>query len=224
MKPRHIAIILDGNRRYARRRGLPPWEGHRRGFKKIKELFRWAIELNITELTLYAFSIQNFSRDKKEVDFLMKIFEQAFRDVLKTKSVFTEQVRVRVIGKRELLPKQVQTAIKKAEDATSSHTRHTVNFCIAYGGREEIIDAVNSIIRKGVKSVTEKTIAENLWLADEPELIIRTSGEVRTSNFFLWQSVYSEWFFTQKTWPEFTKKDLEAAIRDFESRERRNGK
>jgi len=228
--PLHIAIILDGNRRYARSHNLELMKGHELGFEKIKDLFKWCKELEIKELTLYCFSMQNFSRSKEEVSYLMDILYRASREILKNKDVHKNKVRIRFIGRTHLLPKKLQEAMKKAEEATKDYSDYVANFAIAYGGREEITDAVKNIAEKissgelTPKEINEGLITKNLYLSSFPDIVIRTGGEMRTSNFLMWQSSYSEWFFINKMWPEFEKEDIKNIIEEYKNRDRRYGK
>lgn len=228
--PKHIGIILDGNRRFAKRLMLKPWKGHELGFEKFKKLFKWCKELEIKELTLYCFSMQNFNRPKIEFDFLMDIFEKAFNEVLTNEDIHKNKIRINVIGRWHLLPEKVNGAIKKAMDATRSYDGYVINVALAYGGREEIVDTVKKIgrlIEEGKisdKEIDEELIGKNLYMNDEPELIIRTGGDHRTSNFLIWQGNYSEWFFINKMWPEFEKEDLIKVIEEYWRRERRFGR
>ncbi|HLC47221.1 MAG TPA: polyprenyl diphosphate synthase [Candidatus Nanoarchaeia archaeon] len=228
--PQHIGIILDGNRRFAKRLMMKPWEGHRLGFDKLKQLFSWSAKLNIHEITLYCFSMQNFNRPKEEFNYLMGIFEEAFTSVLTDESIHHDKIRINPVGRINLLPKKVQEAAAKAVQATKDYDRFIINIAIAYGGREEIVDTVKKIgrlIEDGKitdKEITEELISKNLYLSSAPDLIIRTGGDHRTSNFLAWQSVYSEWIFLEKTWPEFDEKDLVKCIEEFSKRERRFGK
>ncbi len=228
--PEHIGIILDGNRRFAKRLMLEPWKGHELGFEKLKKLFKWCKELDIKEITLYCFSMQNFNRPKKEFDYLMNLFEKAFNELLTNEDVHKYKIKISVIGRRYLFPEKVQKAIKKAVDATKNYNNYKVNIALAYGGREEIVDAVKKIAEKvknkelEIKDINEETFSENLYLNTEPDLIIRTGGNRRTSNFLPWQSIYSEWFFLEKAWPEFEKEDLIKVIEEYKNRERRFGK
>ena len=224
MNPKHIAIVLDGNRRFAKKLLLEPWKGHELGAEKLRKIFSWCKELGIKELTLYCFSMQNFSRPKKEFDFLMNLFEREFLDIPKNQDINNNKVKIEVVGRLNLLPEKVQKAVKIAQDATKDYSDYKINFCLAYGGREEIVDAVNKIIKKDVKEIDEETMKNYLYLNSEPDLIVRTGGDNRTSNFLIWQSNYSEWFFTEKTWPEFEKEDLIKIIEEFKLRERRFGK
>lgn len=223
--PQHIGIILDGNRRWAKSKGMMPWDGHKAGFDKLKNLFKWSKELGIKELSLYCFSIQNFDRDPKEIDFLMNIFERAAKDILKDKDVHEKKVGVRFIGRLGMLPERVQKAVKEAMEATKDYNSYIINFCVSYGGREEIIDGINKAIKDGTRSVDENTFSKYLYIQSDPDLIIRTSGEYRLSNFLTWHSTYSELFFIEKHWPDFEKEDLVRIIDEFkEKRARRFGK
>ncbi|MCX6706998.1 MAG: polyprenyl diphosphate synthase [Candidatus Woesearchaeota archaeon] len=227
--PKHVGIILDGNRRFAKRLMKRPWEGHKLGFDKVKKLFDWTAKLGIKELTLYCFSMQNFNRPKKEFEYLMKQFKAAFEEIPDNPDIKKNRIRIKAIGRTGLLPEEVQEAIKKAEYATNKYNNYLINIAIAYGGREEIIDAVKRIgrlIEKGKikdKDITEELVRKNLYTGDEPDLIIRTGGEQRTSNFLIWQSNYSEWIFIEKMWPEFEEEDLIQCIKDYKERERRYG-
>ncbi|TKJ17081.1 di-trans,poly-cis-decaprenylcistransferase [Candidatus Woesearchaeota archaeon B3_Woes] len=223
-KPLHVGIILDGNRRWAKNKGLMPWDGHKAGFDKLKELFEAAKEAEIKELSLYCFSTQNFSRDKKEVDFLMNIFVKAAEDLLKDKKVHENKVKIRFIGRLHMLPEKVQKAAKEVMEATKDYDNYIANFCVAYGGREEIVDAVNKVLKSGVDKVDEESFANYLYIQNSPDLIIRTSGEQRLSNFLTWHSTYSELFFLEKHWPDFEKQDLFDIVKEFkEKRQRRFG-
>ncbi len=229
-KPNHIAIILDGNRRFAKKLLMKPWEGHDKGFEKLKEIFNWCVELDIKELTLYCFSIQNFNRPKDEFEHIMNIFVKAANEVISNEDVHNNKIRVRLLGRRELLPEKVQEAMKAAEEATKDYSDFRVNLCLAYGGREEIVDAAKRIaedVKQGKlnsEEIDEKIFSKYLYLDSYPDLVIRTSGEKRTSNFLPWQSTYSEWFFPKKMWPEFEKEDLIEIIEKFVNiRKRRYG-
>lgn len=228
--PKHIAIILDGNRRFAKRLMKEPWKGHEYGAKKISELLEWCKEFNIRELTLYCLSLQNFNRPKEEFDYLMKIFREGFDKLKDDERIMKYGIKIRVLGRIHLLPEDIQQKIKYIVEKTKDNKNYTINFALAYGGREEITDAVKKIalsINQGKLSpeaVNEQTITENLYMQDEPDLIIRTGGEKRTSNFLIWQSWYSEWMFLDKMWPEFNKKDFIACLEEYNKRERRFGK
>ncbi|MEK6886930.1 MAG: polyprenyl diphosphate synthase [Nanoarchaeota archaeon] len=223
MPVNHVAIILDGNRRYAKKHNLPLYRGHEFGAQKVEKLFDWADELGIKELTLYSFSMQNFKRTKGEFNYLMKLFEIFFKKAI-DKLKQNPKVQFNFIGRMNLFPKKIQTLAKELERKSKNNKTLKVNFAFGYGGREEIVDAVKQIVKKKIKNINEKIISDNLYLSSEPEIIIRTGGDQRTSNFLPWQSIYSEWFFLSKTWPDFKKLDLKKIVNQFNSRERRFGK
>ncbi|MBI2667351.1 di-trans,poly-cis-decaprenylcistransferase [Candidatus Woesearchaeota archaeon] len=228
--PKYIGIILDGNRRFAKRLMLKPFMGHEWGAKKVEKLFDWCKELGIKEVTLYAFSIQNFNRPKEEFDFLMNIFKKEFTRLFDDPRLENDKVKINFIGRIWKFPEDLQDIMKKLMYKTRDNDNYIVNFAMAYGGREEVIDAVKRIgenVKNGkldINDINEKVFSKNLYTDHEPELIIRTGGEKRTSNFLIWQSHYSEWVFLEKTWPEFEKEDLIQAIEDYSQRERRFGK
>jgi tritrans,polycis-undecaprenyl-diphosphate synthase [geranylgeranyl-diphosphate specific] len=224
--PKHIAIILDGNRRFAKRLMLEPWKGHELGAKKVDKLLDYAKELGILEVTLYCLSVENIkSRPKKELEYLFKLFKKEFRD-MDRKKIEKNKTKIRFIGNLSLLPKDLRKQCEKLQKETKNNNKFVVNFAIAYGGKQEIIELIKKIIKKKIspEKIDEKIIKENLYLKDEPDIIIRTGGEVRTSNFLPWQSAYSEWFFLKKFWPEFVKKDLMECIEEFKRRKRNFGK
>jgi tritrans,polycis-undecaprenyl-diphosphate synthase [geranylgeranyl-diphosphate specific] len=220
---KHLGIILDGNRRFAKKLMLEPWKGHELGADKIENLLDWCKEFGIKEITLYCFSLENFNRPKNEFDFLMKIFKETFEKIKIDKRIHENKIKLRFIGKTELFDSEIQEMIKNLEGMTKNYKNYIVNFAFAYGGRQEIIEAVKNLVKSG-KEINEATFQENLWLSDDIDLIIRTGGEKRTSNFLPWQSTYAEWIFLDKLWPEFTKQDLLACIEEFKSRKRRFGK
>ncbi len=219
----HIGIILDGNRRYAKKLALQPWKGHDFGTETFEKLLDWCKELGIKELTLYCFSLENFKRQEKEVEYLMDIFKKQLRKFMKDKRLDEDKVKVRFIGKTEKFDKELQELMREIEKKTEKNNKSIINFCMAYGGRQEIIDTFKKIVENKIE-INEENFQKNLWLSDEPDFIIRTGGVVRTSNFLPWQSTYSEWIFLDKMWPEFTKEDLISAIEEFKTRERRFGK
>jgi len=224
--PKHIAIILDGNRRFAKKLMLEPWKGHEYGKEKVEKLLDYAKDLGIKEITLYCLSCENIkSRPKNELVYLFRIFKEAFKTISKEK-IEKNRIKIRFIGNLHLLPQDLREECKKLEKATINNSNFIVNFAIAYGGRQEIIDAVKSIIKNKIKpeELTEEIFEKNLLLSSEPDMIIRTGGEKRTSNFLPWQSTYSEWFFLDKFWPEFDKKDLIECIEEFKARKRNYGK
>jgi tritrans,polycis-undecaprenyl-diphosphate synthase [geranylgeranyl-diphosphate specific] len=219
----HIGIILDGNRRFAKKFMKQPWQGHEEGAKKVEELLDWCRELNVKQLTLYCFSLENFNRTKEEVDFLMKLFKKEFERLEKDGRIKENRVKIRFIGEKQLLDKELQELIRRIEEKTKEYDNYIINFAIAYSGRQEILSAIKKLIGNK-KEINEENFKGCLLLKEEPDLIIRTGGEKRTSNFLPWQSIYSEWIFSEKMWPEITKKDLEEAIAEFSNRQRRFGK
>jgi tritrans,polycis-undecaprenyl-diphosphate synthase [geranylgeranyl-diphosphate specific] len=224
--PTHVGIVLDGNRRFAKRLMLEPWKGHEYGFQKVEKTLDHAREIGLKQATLYCLSVENIKkRPKEELEFLYKIFRGMFKD-LDNKKVEKYKIRFRFLGRLDLLPKDLEEECKKLEKKTQNNHGFYVNFAIAYGGRQEIVDAIKKIIQKKIKpeEITEEIIKENLYLSDEPDIIIRTGGEKRTSNFLPFQSSYSEWFFLDKFWPEFENEDLDKIIEDFKKRKRNFGK
>jgi len=230
--PRHIGVILDGNRRFAKKLMLKPWMGHEWGAKKFWTFLDWCRELGVEEVTAYTFSVQNFNRPKDEFDYIMKLIVREFEDIKKQGyAKFNEDgVRVNFIGRTWMFPESVQQAFREITDATKNNAKYQVNFAMAYGGREEVIDAVKKLgedIKAGkvdVDKINEEAFSKYLYLNSDPELIIRTGGEKRTSNFLPWQGIYSEWFFLEKTWPEIEKEDVVKVLEEFNERNRRFGK
>jgi len=230
INPLHVGIILDGNRRFARKNLMEPWKGHEYGIKKVEELLDWCKDLKVKELTLYAFSMQNFKRSKQEVKTLMNIFCSLIDKLLNENLIEKLKVKFNFIGRLHLLPSSLYNRLKKLKEKTKNYTKLKVNLALAYGGQEEIVDAVKEISKKVQKgelnseNIDKNMIEKNLYLRSQPDMIIRTGGDHRTSNFLIWQSWYSEWFFVKKTWPEFEKEDLTDCIESFKSRKRRYGK
>ena len=233
-KPEHVAIILDGNRRWASQKALIPWIGHRHGANKIDELMDWCLELDVKSITLYAFSTENFRRSPKEVNALLKLIEDKLRSALENKSIHTNKVRVKAIGRLDLLPKTTQALIQRVEESTKEYNDRFLNVALAYGGRAEIVDATKKIAKKAVKGalnpeeINEEVFEKYLYTAHMPkqddDLIIRTSGEERLSGFLSWQSAYSELCFVDVNWPDFRRIDLLRAVRTYQRRKRRFGK
>jgi tritrans,polycis-undecaprenyl-diphosphate synthase [geranylgeranyl-diphosphate specific] len=233
VKPEHIAIILDGNRRWASEKDLNPWFGHERGAENVEKLLDWCMKLDVKSITLYAFSTENFNRSSSEVEKIMQIAEDEFRKILTDERITKNRVRVKVIGRVNLLPKSLQKLIMNAEEATKDYDDHFLNFAFAYGGRAEIVDAAKKIAEKvhdgqlNPENVDEKMFEQYLYTShlpkQDPDLIIRTSGEERLSGFLLWQSAYSELCFLDAYWPDFRAIDLLRAVRTFQSRKRRFG-
>ncbi len=223
-KIKHLGIIVDGNRRWAKARRLPSFEGHRAGYKKVGDILHWCRDAGIKILTVYTFSTENWQRSKKEVDFLMKLFYLAFTEDIK--KLHKNNICVRVIGRKNGLSEKIQKAIKKSEELTKNNTAIILNLAINYGGRPELVDAFNKILKNPPKEITEDLISKNVYTAGlpDPDLIIRTSGEKRLSGFLIWQSPYSELCFIKHYWPEFSKEDFNKALNDFAHRQRRFGK
>ncbi len=228
---KHLGIIMDGNRRFAKRLMKNPWQGHAWGAKKVEKVLDWCLEMKIPQVTLWSFSIENMNRPKIEFNYLMDIFEKEFLEVVNKEKIHKNKVRINVIGRTDLLPRRVQDAIRKAEDATKDYSDYTINFAIAYGGREEILNATKKIaaaVRDNnlkIEQLDEKTYRKFLYTngTPDPDLVIRTSGEQRTSGFLIWQTAYSELYFCKKLWPEFEKEDLVKAIDSYKLRKRRFG-
>lgn len=221
--PKHIAIILDGNRRYAQKLGIPKVKGHEKGFNKIRELLGWCMELGIKESTLYCFSSENFKRDKEEVNYLFNLFRKKIGEFKKDRLIHEKKVRVSVIGRIDMFPEDMQKGMKEVTDATKEYDNYRLNLALAYGGKGEIVDAIKKIIGLGIKDINEEIVKDNLYLKDDVDLLIRPGGEKRISNFLLWQNSYAELVFIDRLWPEFTKQDLIDCVEEYKGRERRFG-
>ncbi|MBP1661843.1 MAG: undecaprenyl diphosphate synthase [Thermoplasmatales archaeon] len=230
--PRHIAIIMDGNRRFAKELGLSVEAGHIFGKEKIEEVLDWCFELGIRVLTIYAFSTENFKRSEKEVKTLMTLLKQELDLAKEDSRIHRNKVRVRILGKLDSLPKDIQQSAKSIMELTKSYKSYHLNIALAYGGREEIIQAIQRMggdIKKGklkVKDISQNTVSSYLYTSGlpDPDLILRTSGEERISNFLLWQLAYSELYFCDMYWPALQKRDFLLAIRSYQHRKRRYGK
>lgn len=224
--PKCVGVIVDGNRRWAREHGLTTFKGHQAGYKKLKEMADWAYEIGIKYVIAYVFSIENWKRTKKEVNYLMKLVGQVFTKDLE---YFQKRnMRIKIIGKLSLCSKTVRNIAKNAQEKTKNNIGITLVLAFSYGGRDEIISAINSIIsqNKVPKKISKALLEKHLWTVGipDPDLIIRTSGEMRLSNFLLWQSSYSEFFFPKFYFPDFTKQDFFDILKEFEKRKRRFGK
>ncbi len=232
-KPEHIAIILDGNRRWASEKTLNPWFGHEKGAEKVEHLLDWCLKLGVESITLYAFSTENFRRTRSEIEEIMRITGEKFKEILTDERIRKNKVRVKVIGRVNLLPKALQQLITSIEKATQNYNEHFLNIALAYGGRAEIVDAARKIAEKvyegelSPEEIDEQLFESFLYTAhmsnQDPDLIIRTSGEERLSGFLLWQSAYSELCFLDIYWPDFRLIDLLRAVRTFQKRKRRFG-
>lgn len=225
--PYHLGIIIDGNRRWAAKRGLPAIIGHRQGSKNVKKIGKLCRKAGVKILTLYAFSTENWSRPEKEVNCFMGLIietlgKKNIRDLHK------DNIKVRIIGQKERFSKPIRKLIKEAEELTRNNKNGILNVALSYGGRTEIIEAVKKIIKKKIplEKINEKLLEENLWTEKQPfpDLIIRTGGVKRLSNFLLWQSAYSELYFSDKYWPDFMEKDLNTAFEEYNQRQRRFGR
>ncbi len=221
--PKHIAIIMDGNGRWAAMRRLPRSAGHKEGAQAVRRVIESAPELGIEFITLYAFSTENWSRPQEEIDTLMDLLEKTLDEY--QKSAEKKNLRIWVSGEREPLPVQILQKIDKLVQSTAHHTGLTVNLALNYGSCQEITHAVNRLLSQGKKQITVQDITEHLYQPQlpAPELIIRTSGEQRLSNFLLWQAAYSEFYFTPVLWPDFDKEELKKAVQDYQHRHRRFG-
>lgn len=224
--PKHVGIIMDGNGRWAAMRGLPRSEGHKRGVERINEIVEAAIEIHIQTLSFYAFSMENWMRPEEEVGVIMTLLESTFKKEFN--NFMKEGVRFRVIGNRDRLPDNVRDVIEVLEEATRDNSNLILQCALSYGGRDEIIRAMKKAIAMGAGTddISEDYIAGLLDTAGipDPDLIIRTSGEQRLSNFLLWQSAYAEFYFTNTLWPDFTREELLDAIHEYRTRSRRFGK
>ena len=227
--PKHVGIILDGNRRFAKKLMLKPWKGHEWGAGKVEKLFDWAKNFGIKELTLYAFSLENFNQPKEELDYLMSILKKEFKKLLTDKRITNENIRINFIGKLTKVDSELQDIMAQVMEKTRKHSNYTVNFAVAYGGQQEVIDAVKKIAKQvksgtlDINQINKDSFYNNMWLKSEPDLIIRTGGDKRTSNFLSFQSAYSEWIFLEKFWPEFEEQDFAEAVQEFSRRQRRFG-
>jgi undecaprenyl diphosphate synthase len=220
--PTTIGIIMDGNRRWARAHNLPEYEGHRLGYEKFKDILSWMKDAGIKNAIVYALSTENLKRSEQEVSYLFDLFRTVIRERLE--EVAREQVRVVFAGDRSLFPEDLARMASELEAKTAPYTEHTLVIAAPYGGRAEIISAVNYAIEKGTP-VTEETFNALLWThgVPDPDLIIRTGGEQRLSNFLPWQSTYAEFFFTETLWPDFSQEEFLNILREFGTRERRHG-
>jgi len=234
--PRHLGLILDGNRRYALERGfVDPLEAYVLGARKLDDMLLWCDELSIPAVSLWVLSTENFRRDASEVSGILETVEAKLVQLARHPRTHRLGVRVRAVGKLDLLPDSVVAAIREAEEATAANRGMVLTIAVAYGGRQEIIDAMQAMLREKTKQgedletiiegISEETLAQYLYTPDlpDPDLIIRTSGEVRLSGFLLWQSAYSEFYFCDVHWPAFRKTDFLRAVRAFQQRDRRFG-
>jgi undecaprenyl diphosphate synthase len=224
--PVHIAIIMDGNGRWARARGLPRLAGHKAGTENLRRVIEACVEFGVKYLTIYAFSTENWERPKDEVRGLMNIFDDVFDRELA--ELHRQGAQLRHIGRMEGIRESMQEKIRRGIDLTKDNDQLVLNVAFNYGGRDEILHAIEEMIKDGVRpdDVTDELVSEYLFTSDspDPDLVIRTSGEMRISNFLLWQAAYSEWIFPEVLWPDFGKEELLDAIREYSQRERRFGR
>lgn len=232
--PKHVAIIPDGNRRWAKSLGLDPKVGHLHGYERMKEVISWCLDLGIKTLTVYVLSIDNLrKRSKDEIEHLFNLISKGLKELLNSDIIVEKKVKVKVIGRKEILPNHVREMVKEIEKKTKNFNARHLYIAIGYGGREEIVDAVKSLVKDVIKGkikpseINEEILSKYMYTGDlpnpEPDLIIRTSGEERLSGFLLWQSAYSELYFCDVHWPSFRKIDFWRAIRSYQGRERRFG-
>ncbi len=227
---KHVLIIPDGNRRWGKLHGKTPIEGHAAGIEKIREVARWCRESGVRELTLWGFSTENFGRDAVEVLGLMKLFETKLKEILSSEELKKNNVRMHFYGDLDRLPAPVRNYLKKAEETTASNSEYHLNILLSYGGRPEIIAACNSIIdaakRGELSKIDENNFKQFLWTSglSEPDIVVRTSGEQRMSGVLPWQSAYSELYFCDKLWPDFSRQDFDDILKEFGRRERRFGR
>ncbi len=227
----HLAIIMDGNRRFAWTKALQTGIGHKLGKKKLEQVLDWVLELEIPYFTVYALSTDNLKRDVEELEGLFKLYVEGLHDIADDPRIHNNEVRVQVIGRREMLPQRVRDAIDYAESKTNDYDRYLFTVCLAYGSREEMIGAIREIAidhasgELPLNEIDENEVSRRLYTGDmpDPDLVIRTSGEERISNFLLWQMAYSELYFTDVFWPSFSRKELLKAIQVYQQRKRRYG-
>lgn len=228
--PRHVAVIMDGNGRWAKRRGLPRFAGHRQGIESLRELTRACAELGVEILTVFAFSTENWERPQEEVNYLLNLLDEVLEKELP--ELHANGVRVKILGRRSVLPPSLIKKIEAAELTTAHNDKLLLNVGFNYGGRAEIVDAVKLAVAKARRGELHESEVDEAWLSQamytggtaDPDLLIRTGGDARVSNFLLWQMAYTEIWFTPVCWPEFRRVHLLQAIVDFQQRERRFGR
>ena len=219
-----VGVIMDGNRRWAKEKGKPSFEGHRAGYEILAQAASWTRDFNIPHLVVYAFSTENWGRSEEEVGYLMNLFRFIVNE--QVDRMVKERVRVRFIGQRDRFAKDLQEGMIRIEEATSKVYEVTLHIALSYGGRAEILAATNQLLLEKSGPVTEEEFSKKLWSypMPDPDIIIRTGGDMRLSGFLAWQSVYSELFFVPTLWPDFSKPEFEGIIAEFHARERRRGK
>lgn len=224
----HVAFIMDGNRRYAKKRGQPSHFGHKAGAKTLENVLEWCDEKNISTITLFTFSVQNFNRSQEEKTKLFDLFENYFSKWKKSDK--RKGKNIKFLGRLHLFPQKIQDLCQDIQSENKEENTKTIQFCFGYGGREEIVDASKALakdVQEGkvlLENINEDTLSNYVYSSLKPDIIIRTGGDMRTSNFLLWQSAYSEWFFIDTLWPAFSKEEFEAILNTFQNREQRFGK
>ena len=225
--PHHLGVIIDGNRRWAREKNLPVFEGHRKGLENVKKIGNWSWKKGVKIITIYCFSTENWNRSKKEISFLMRLLGRSLAEK-SIQEYHKKGIKIQIIGQEEKLSKSLQDKADKAKELTKNNKKGIINLAISYSGRIEILETIKEIIKKKIpiNKITEDLINQNLWTAGlpYPDLIIRTGGERRLSNFLTWQTAYSELYFIKKYWPDFTENDLDKAFTDYSNRQRRYGR
>lgn len=223
--PQHLVLYPDGNRRWAKKKGFMSIKGHKQGYENLMDFCQWCRKKGVKIITVFGFSTENWNRPKREIKYLLDLFENYLKSNLN--NFQKNNIKVRIIGQKERLPKSLQTTIKKVEDTTKNNKAWILNLAISYGGKWDILQAMKAIVKKGIslRKITEKTIESFLSTANlpEPDIIVRAGGERRFSNFLLWQAAYSEIFFSKKLWPDFSEKDLDEIFDEYADRQRRFG-
>lgn len=221
--PTHLGFILDGNRRWAKKHGLPTYEGHLAGYHALKDVILKAADEGIKFVSIYVFSTENWKRSEEEVSGLMSLAMRVFKSDIK--ELLDNHIRVRVLGAREGIPAKLLEVMQETEEKSKDFDRTTVALCFNYGGQHEIVDAANAAIAAGATELTEQNIRENLYEADVPDIdmVVRTSGEARISNFMLWRVAYSEFYFMDKLWPDMRPSDIDDILKEYNRRNRRFG-
>ena len=230
--PKHIVLFPDGNRCWAKSKGLPTLEGHKKGYENLLDFAEWCKKKGVKTLTAFGFSTENWNRSEEEVSYLMKLLENGLLNNVeryaKDRDWQNMGVQVKAIGQRDRLPASLKKTIERVEEETKNNNKLFLNLAISYGGRWDILNAVKNIVKEGIDpdKIDEKVFEEHLSTAGQPapDLVIRAGGEKRMSNFVLWQAAYAELYFSPKLWPEFTEKDLDEALEEFDRRQRRFGK
>ncbi|MCP4647696.1 MAG: di-trans,poly-cis-decaprenylcistransferase [bacterium] len=227
VKPKHIAIIPDGNRRWGELNGVSRQEAYETGIRKISDVLTWCMEEEVPMVTMWGFSTENFQRDSDEISKLFGLFEKdLFTAITRKDDLIRKDVRVRFLGRTDLFPEKISQLFNRVEEMTKGSTKHSLNLLLAYGGRAEIVDAVNSALKEGATEINEKILSDHMYTAGlpDPDLVVRTSGAKRLSGLLPWQTVYSEIYFSDKLWPDFSREDFGDALRFYEKTQRKFGK